>query len=104
VPRGIQGSQTREITSQEAIAFRLDVSRAISATAEVTDPDMQIIDLATSRDVTASITSGTISVNGQKITLKRIERLSPGRRYQVNVAYTKEGNRLQTVFEIVCPF
>lgn len=94
---------TQFVKSTEAIIFTLDVSRIGLPSDVVTDPTMTVIRRKDGVDVTDEVLTGSMSVDDQMITLKRISKLEKLKSYRVHVGYTKGGNDLETFFVIRCP-
>lgn len=101
--RDIRAPTEREVDADEEIVFTLDVTNVGSTSGTVQTPTMVVRDLDTDTDVTSAVTSGSMSVSGQVITLQKILDLTRGHRYRVSVRYVKEGNLIENEFTIRCP-
>lgn len=113
--RGIIGSQTREHAVGEQLTWTLNVSRVGSAAGAVTNPDMTVTRLSDGANVTATVTSGAMSVLGQVITLMPIggavgaipplpASLDEGEQYRIDVIYDKDGHvNVKSEFKLACP-
>jgi len=110
--RGIIGTQTLEHAVGEQITRSLNVGGVGSAAGAVTNPGMTVTRLSDGVDVTATVTSGAMSVTGQVITLLAVggavggtpASLTEGEQYRVDVTYDKDGNvDIKNEFYLACP-
>jgi len=97
----------RNIISQystEARIYTVDVTNVgLTADGTVASPDMTVYEISSLTDVTSSVTTGSMSVSGQVITLKKIQTLEKGKKYRVDVTFTKDGSSLDRRIRIDCP-
>lgn len=90
-----EGTQFQGV--DEEITYQIDVSNWGSSPTSVS---MVVLDNATRSDVTSVVTTGSISVNGNVITLKTIRSLVAGTTYRVEVKFTISGNVLEAYMYI----
>jgi len=109
---GIIGSQILEHLVGEQLTRSLNVGYVGSTAGAVTNPGMAVIRLSDGVDVTATVTSGVMSVAGQVITLLAVggavggtpASLDEGEQYRIDVTYDKDGNvDIKNKFFLACP-
>jgi hypothetical protein len=93
-----------EQSSNEAIAYELDCSGYPSDPASVSSVTAYDITAPHSpTDVSATVLSGSASVSGAVITLKKLGALTVGKRYRVRTVYVgADGNTYEAFFDVEC--
>lgn len=94
---------TQVVHSDESPVFTIDVTNIGTSSGEVTSPTMTVYSLSDGEDVTTSVTSGGISVDGQVVTLKKLTGLTQGEDYRVHVLFTKDGGGEGVRLFVRCP-
>lgn len=93
--------------SAEEIIYGLDVTNVSSSDGTVSGPTMIVYEINensyTETDVSSTVTSGSMSVSGQVITLEKILSLTKGKLYRAEIIFTKDGQVLTEDIFIKCP-
>lgn len=87
--------------SGEELPYTVDVALVGDGSAP-SSPTMKVYEVDSGEDVTETVTTGSMSVDGTVITTKRIKSLTKNKRYLVIVYYTQALNSLFNFFFIRC--
>jgi len=102
--RGIEGGdQWRTLSAHESETWPIDVTKVGSPDGTVSDASTIVLELPLATDRTEDVTEGETGVDGQIITLARIQNLEPGKDYKVSARYRKDNEDRENLFFVRCP-
>ena len=90
-----------QMTPNEEIAYVLDVTARNPNSAAVASTSVTLYDKS-GNDLTATKTSGSVSVSGNNITMPSVLTLVAGSNYDLQAIYTIGSNKFETVVRIEC--